>query len=207
MNNQISTPPGAFWDEKYAGEDYFYGTEPNRWLAAQAHRLTPGMAALSIADGEGRNGVWLAKQGLSVTTVDASTRAVAKAGALAAAQNVETTRIQADLTTWDWPVGQFDVCVSIFAHFRPGDREQVHGRLLAALKPGGLVMLEAYTPYQHIYKTGGPPFLEMLYTAYTLERDFAGTEILERAELTTDVREGSGHRGTASVVRFIARKI
>lgn len=198
--------PGRFWDGKYGADGFFYGTRPNAWLAAQAGRLRRGMQALSIADGEGRNGVWLAGQGLTVTAVDASALALAKARTLAEARGVEIELVHADLRHWDWPVARLDVGVSIFAHFPPGLRQSVHARLLAALRPGGIVILEAYSPYQRVYQTGGPKDLDLLYTAYRLRQDFAGAELLHLEEIVTELDEGAGHRGTSAVVRMIARR-
>jgi cyclopropane fatty-acyl-phospholipid synthase-like methyltransferase len=198
--------PGPFWDRKYADDDYFYGKTANAWLVSQAARLRPGMRALSIADGEGRNAVWLAGQGLAVTAVDASARAIAKAKALAAECDVTVDHVQADLTSWVWPEATFDVAVAIFAHFTPEHRPTIHHAMVDALVPGGLVLIEAYSPYQHLHRTGGPPDLDMLYTAWRLEQDFAGAEILELAEVTAELAEGRGHRGTSAVVRLVARK-
>lgn len=198
--------PGAFWDAKYAGAEYFYGTEANAWLRAQAERLAPGMAALAIADGEGRNGVWLAERGLAVTAVDVSPRALAKAAALARERGVAVELVEADLRSWAWPAERYDVAVAIFAHFAPEPRREIHRRLLRALRPGGLVILEAYSPYQRIYQTGGPADLDLLYTAYRLQQDFAGAEILHLEETLTELAEGSGHRGTSAVTRLLARR-
>jgi cyclopropane fatty-acyl-phospholipid synthase-like methyltransferase len=198
--------PGPFWDRKYAEDDYFYGTAPNAWLTSQARRLVPGMRALSVADGEGRNAVWLAGQGLAVTAVDASARAIAKARTLAADRHVTLDHVQADLTRWIWPTAAFDLAVAIFAHFTAKDRPAIHRAMLDALVPGGLVLIEAYSHYQHLHRTGGPPDLDMLYTAWRLEQDFAGAEILELAEVTTELAEGRGHNGTSAVVRLVARK-
>jgi cyclopropane fatty-acyl-phospholipid synthase-like methyltransferase len=198
--------PEQFWDRKYADDDYFYGTTANAWLTGQADRLRPGMRALSVADGEGRNAVWLAGQGLAVTAVDASARGIAKAQALAAARGVSVDHIQADLTRWAWPTAAFDIAVAIFAHFTPEHRPAIHRRMLDALVPGGLVLIEAYSPFQHLHRTGGPPDLDMLYTAWRLEQDFKGAEIQELAEVTTELREGRGHNGTSAVVRLVARR-
>jgi cyclopropane fatty-acyl-phospholipid synthase-like methyltransferase len=202
----MAEEPAAFWDRKYADDDYFYGREPNAWLVSQAGRLRPGMRALSVADGEGRNGVWLAGQGLEVTAVDASGNAVAKAKALAAVHGVAVSHVQADLRTWAWPVAAFDVTVAIFAHFTPEHRPAIHRAMLDALVPGGLVLIEAYSPYQHLHRTGGPPDLDMLYTAWRLAEDFAGAEIIEIAEVTTELQEGRGHSGRSAVVRLVARR-
>lgn len=202
----MAEAPGQFWDRKYAADDYFYGTAPNEWLTSRADRLRPGMRALSVADGEGRNSVWLAGQGLAVTAVDASARAIAKAQALAAERHVAVTHVQADLTRWAWPEAAFDVAVAIFAHFTPEHRPAIHRAMLRSLVPGGLVLIEAYSPYQHLHRTGGPPDLDMLYTAWRLREDFAGAEILELAEVTTELAEGRGHSGTSAVVRLVARR-
>jgi SAM-dependent methyltransferase len=198
--------PGAFWDQKYQGEGYFYGTEPNAWLTRQAHLLQPGMRALAVADGEGRNGVWLAGRGLQVTSVDASGRALAKARALAATHGVALTTIQADLRRWTWPDATFDAVIALFAHFRPDDRRQLHRAMLRALGSGGVLLLEAFSPYQLLYRTGGPPDLAMLYSAHRLREDFAEAEIVSLGEVVTGLAEGDGHLGPSALVRLIARR-
>jgi len=198
--------PARFWDAKYALDDYFYGTEPNAWLVGQKGHLRPGMRVLAVADGEGRNSVWLAGRGLEVTAVDASPKALAKAAALAEARGVALTRIAADLRDWDWPRASFDLVVAIFAHFRPADRPLIHRRMLEALIPGGRLLLEAYSPYQRLFDTGGPKDLDMLYTAHRLEADFAAAEIIHSCETKTTLDEGSGHQGRAAVTRLIARR-
>ena len=206
MVDQSKSDPGQFWDERFAGEEYYYGTEPNAWLASQAHRFQPGAGILAVADGEGRNGVWLAGQGHAVTAVDASAQALRKAGSLAQARGVTIELVQADLRHWDWPEGGFDGVVSIFAHFTPKLRPQLHGRMLRALKPGGLLLLQAYSPYQRIYQTGGPQELDLLYTAYRLQQDFQAAEILLLEEALCELAEGKGHHGTSAVVNLIARR-
>lgn len=198
--------PGAFWDAKYAGADYVYGTEANAWLRAQADLLGPGKSALAIADGEGRNSVWLAEQGLRVTAVDVSPRALAKAAALAQARGVAVELVEADLRSWIWPQDRFDVAVSIFAHFPSEVRRTIHSRLLRSLRRGGIVILEAYSPYQCIFQTGGPADLDLLYTAYRLQQDFADAEVLHLEETITELAEGTGHHGTSAVTRLLARR-
>lgn len=195
-----------FWDQRYAEPGYAYGTEPNAFLASQRHWLKPGMRALAVADGEGRNGVWLATQGLEVLSVDASAVGLAKARALARRRGVRIRTEQADLTRWDWPQAAFDVVAAIFIHFMPEHRTRMHRAMLAALAPGGLLILEAFTPRQLEYRSGGPPLREMLYTADMLRADFASAEILLLEETLTELHEGAYHRGTAAVVRLIARR-
>ncbi len=195
-----------FWDKRYAEEEYAYGTTPNDFLVAQKAHLRPGMSALSIGDGEGRNGVWLAEQGLAVTTVDYSREGVAKARRLARERGVEVHALCEDLTEWDWPEAAFDVVVAIFVHFPPHQRRAMHHAMLAALKPGGLLILEAYHKDQLDYGTGGPPSLEMLYTREELAEDFAGAEILGLEHKVREVHEGRHHHGTSSVLQLLARK-
>lgn len=210
MTEQHRSPGGtdaaAFWNAKFAATDYLYGTEPNAWLVSRSHLLSPGSSTLVIGDGEGRNGVWLASRGLDVTAVDASERGLAKAKALADERGVKVRQVLADLTGWAWPIAEFDAAVSIFVHFDRVSRPIVHRAMLAALKPGGRLLLEGYTPYQHLYRTGGPQDLDMLVTAWRLRQDFEGAEIVELEETEADLSEGHGHRGRSAVVRLIARK-
>lgn len=198
--------PAAFWDARFAGEDYWYGTEPNAWLVREARRLRPGGAVLVPADGEGRNGVWLARNGFRVTAVDVSARGLAKARRLAERQGVSLELEHADLRAWRWPEACFDGVVAIFAHFAPEIRAVLHRRMLEALVPGGLLLLEAYTPDQLRYGTGGPRDPTLLYRAAELRADFAAAELLLLEEVETVLAEGIGHRGRSAVVRLIARR-
>ncbi|MEZ5666257.1 MAG: class I SAM-dependent methyltransferase [Alphaproteobacteria bacterium] len=202
----LAEDPAGFWDQRYADSDYFYGTAPNAWLVTQKHRLKAGQAVLAVADGEGRNGVWLAEQGCKVTAVDASPKAQAKAAALAQKHGVGLTLHTTDLRSWDWPAGRFDVVVAIYAHFRRWDRPVIHAKMLQALVPGGLVLIQAFSPYQRLYQSGGPPDLDMLYSAYRLREDFRDADILELDETETTLDEGRGHRGRAAVTSLVARR-
>jgi SAM-dependent methyltransferase len=196
----------SFWDRRYDSPDYVYGTEPNRFLVSQQHRLKPGMRALAVADGEGRNGVWLAQQGLDVLAVDGSPVAIEKARRLAQARRVSLRFEVADLLAWTWPRAEFDLVVAIFIHFRPRDRARMHAAMAQAVKPGGLLIMECFTTTQLEYGTGGPPLREMLYTAEMLRADFHGMKILELEETVTELHEGLYHRGPAAVVRLVARR-
>jgi cyclopropane fatty-acyl-phospholipid synthase-like methyltransferase len=194
-----------FWNARYAEPGFAYGTEPNAFLVSQKHRLKPGMKALAVADGEGRNGVWLAQQGLEVLSVDASEVGLRKARELAKSRGVVIRTELADLTTRKWPEHEFDLVVAIFIHFLPEFRARMHAKMLQALKPGGFLIMEAFTPKQLEYKTGGPPAKEMLYTADMLRADFKGGEILQLEEILTGLNEGPYHRGTAAVIRLIVK--
>jgi cyclopropane fatty-acyl-phospholipid synthase-like methyltransferase len=197
---------GEFWNQRFAAAEYVYGTEPNAFLVSQQKYLQPGMRALAVADGEGRNGVWLAQQGLDVLSVDGSDVGLRKARELAAQRGVTIRTTLADLTTWTWPEDEFDVVAAVFIHFPPEHRARMHQKMLRALKPGGVLIMEVFTPAQLRYKTGGPPVKEMLYTAEMLRRDFSGGDILLLQETLTDLQEGPGHRGTASVARLVLRR-
>lgn len=195
-----------FWDDRYARDDYVYGTEPNAFLVRQRWRLERGMRVLAVADGEGRNGVWLAQQGMRVTSVDGSAVGLQKALKLALARGVTLHTACADLRTWDWPVDAFDAVAAVFIHFPPADRAAMHRAMLDAVRPGGLVLMEAFRPEQLALGTGGPPLREMLYDAPTLRADFAEAEILELEEVETDLDEGPFHAGRAATIRMVAAR-
>lgn len=197
----------AQWNERFAGEDYWFGTGPNAFLVSQHERFKPGQKALAVADGEGRNGVWLARQGLEVMSVDLSPKGVEKAQRLAARYGVTINAVCADLETWDWGVPRFDVVVAIFIQFaRPRFRDLIFRRMVDVLNPGGLVLLEGYRPEQVAYGTGGPRDLEHLYTEALLRASFAEMEILYLAEYDAELHEGSRHRGISALIDLVARK-
>lgn len=190
------------WNEKYAVDHYLYGTDPNDFLREHAGRLPIG-DILSIGDGEGRNSVYLATRGQNVTAVDGSSVALAKAHRLAAEHGVSVGFIEADLADYAIEAAAWDGVVSIFCHVPPDLRRSLHGRLAAGLKPGGVLILEAYTPAQIGKGTGGPPVAEMTMSAETLRAEFPGIEFERLVELEREVIEGSGHTGTGAVVQAI----
>ncbi|MHB8742903.1 MAG: SAM-dependent methyltransferase [Sulfuricaulis sp.] len=192
-----------FWDQRFSGADYTYGTEPNAFLVSQKQYCQRGMQAIAVADGEGRNGVWLAQQGLDVLSVDGSKVGLHKAQELARRRGVSIRTEWAELTTWKWPEQKFDLVAAIFIHFPPEHRARLHKKMLGALKPGGILIMEAFTPAQLQYKTGGPGARELLYTAEMLRQDFIEAKILQQQEVLTELAEGVGHRGQAAVVRLV----
>ncbi len=195
------------WNERFGGAGYFYGTEPNAFLAAQAHLLQAGQSALSVADGEGRNGVWLAEQGLNVLAVDFSDKALEKSRRLAASRSVTLETELADVHAWNWGENRFDVIVAIFIQFASSqERPALHRAIQQALKPGGLLLLQGYTPKQLEYRTGGPSNIDNLYTAVDLRRDFGAMEILQLREHDSEISEGPGHSGLSALVDLVARK-
>ncbi|NLF55890.1 MAG: class I SAM-dependent methyltransferase [Thauera phenolivorans] len=199
----------AVWSARYhaAGEEYVFGTEPNHFLARHTELLSRGTTALSVADGEGRNSVWLAEQGLQVTATEISSVALEKARRLAAGRHVEVDFELADAIEWDYPEAAFDFVVAIFIQFAaPEERAVIFAGMQRALKPGGYLLLQGYTPKQLEYRTGGPSALEQLYTEAMLREAFAGLEIIELREYEEVMQEGPGHRGPSALIGLIARK-
>lgn len=198
----------AFWSGRFrdAGDDYLFGTAPNRFLAEQAVLLPSGGRVLSVADGEGRNSVWLAEQGLKVTAVEVSPVGVEKARRLAAERAVEVDFVVADVFDWAWPEAAFDVVAAIFVQFAgPAERKQLFAAMRRALKPGGLLLLQGYTPKQLEYGTGGPPALEHLYTEALLREEFKAMAVLSLREYEDDLAEGAAHRGRSALIGLVAR--
>jgi len=194
------------WETRYAASGYLFGTEPNLFLKAQAQRLPASGTALAVADGEGRNGVWLAEQGLDVLAIDFSPTALGKARDLAQQRGVKLKTEVADLMTWRWPPSAFDVIAAIFTHFAGAERDTFFAGLKSALKPGGLLLLQAYRPEQLGYRTGGPPEAERTYTRTILEDafgDFSGLEIREHDSV---ISEGSAHVGMSALIDLVGKK-
>jgi SAM-dependent methyltransferase len=197
----------AQWDTRYSGAGYLFGQAPNAFLASQTARLQPGQSALAVADGEGRNGVWLAEQGLDVLSVDASTAAQEKARHLAEVRGVRFRLELADLSEWAFPEAAFDVIAAIFIQFAAPDlRTVLFGRMKQALRPGGLLLLEGYRPEQLQYGTGGPPYVENLYTEAMLREAFGDFEILRLDSYDAVIEEGSAHKGLSALIDLVARK-
>ncbi|KYC43375.1 SAM-dependent methyltransferase [Scytonema hofmannii PCC 7110] len=195
------------WNQRYSSSEYFFGQQPNEFLRSQSYRLRPGQKVLAIADGEGRNGVWLASLGLDVLSIDISPIALEKAQRLAASQGVTITTEVADLATWDWAVERFDCVVAIFIQFAGSDlRTHIFEQIQASLKTGGLLLLQGYTPKQLEFKTGGPPYIENMYTAQLLQESFHNMEILHLVEHDAILSEGVGHNGMSALVDLVCRK-
>ena len=192
------------WDQRYSEDQYAYGTEPNEFLAAYASKLKG--PALCLAEGEGRNGVFLATLGLQVTGIDSSEIGLAKAQKLAQSKKVSIETIVADLSDFDLGENAYQSIVSIFAHFPRDLRRSLYARCLKALQPGGIFLLEAYTEEQLSFGTGGPKDRDMLVTLDSLKEDFQGCEIELLQRIERQVVEGTYHTGLASVAQFIARK-
>ncbi len=193
------------WNDRYSSGHYIYGTEANVFLAENVNRLPRGNI-LCVAEGEGRNAVFLARQGYNVTAVDGSEVAREKALKLAAKHKVNINYIVADLTSFDLGIEQWDGVVSIFCHLPPALRQSVHQRLCRALKPGGVLLLEAYTPNQLKYATGGPKDEAMMMSVPLLEKELKPLHFQHLLELKRNIVEGTGHTGDGAVVQAIAIK-
>jgi 2-polyprenyl-3-methyl-5-hydroxy-6-metoxy-1,4-benzoquinol methylase len=199
--------PRQTWDARFAGDEYIFGTAPNAFLAAQRPRLAAGQRALSVADGEGRNSVWLARQGLAVSAFDIAPRGVAKARALAERAGVAVDYHVASVEDWPWTPEAFDVAAAIFVQFAaPALREKMFAGILQTLKPGGWLLLQGYTPRQLEYRTGGPPRAEHLYTPELLQQAFAGHEIVELRSHDTVLAEGTQHAGLSALIDCVVRR-
>ena len=194
------------WDERYAAGGFQFGEAPNDYLRSQAWRLRPRMRAVVPGDGEGRNGVWLAEQGLAVTSLDWSPVGVAKAEALAARRGVRLDAVVADVARWGWPDAAFDLAAWIYLHLPPADRAAACAGVARALGPGGLLVLECFTPAQQGRRSGGPKDPALLWSREVVEAEFPGFTILELTEGTVLLDEGPRHQGPAEVVRGVLRK-
>ncbi|MDH5218343.1 MAG: class I SAM-dependent methyltransferase, partial [Gammaproteobacteria bacterium] len=175
------------WNERYATDEWLFGTEPSEFLVEHKHLFTSGQKVLAIGDGEGRNGVWLAKQDLEVTTLDIAENAVDKAQRLAKREGVNIEALCQDIVTWDWPSQYFDAVVSIFVHLPPHDRRFINSRIVNCLKPSGLFFLEAYHKKQIEYATAGPTDSDMLYDEKELLNEFSTMEVLHISTQETEI--------------------
>jgi SAM-dependent methyltransferase len=197
----------ATWNRRYAEDGYLFGAEPNAWLREHAGVWAAGSRVLSVADGEGRNGVWLAQRGLAVDAFDISEVAVGKARRLAAERGVEVAFEVADTETFAWPEACYDGVAAIFVQFAdPAQRERLFARIVRSLGPGGTLVLQGYTPKQLEYRTGGPPYASHLYTEALLREAFAALEIVELRSYEADIAEGTGHRGRSALIGLVARR-
>jgi SAM-dependent methyltransferase len=207
----MGTPdsPRAFWEARYAdaGTDFVFGQAPNDFLVREAHRLPEGCRVLSVADGEGRNSVFLAQQGHRVDALEFAPSAIAKARALAAERHVTLGVIEADAFEWDWPRERYDAVVAIFVQFAPpAQRARLFEHMLRALVPDGLLLLQGYTPQQLVHGTGGPSAVENLYTEQMLLEAFSAHELVLMRTHESVIEEGAGHSGLSALVDMVVRK-
>lgn len=193
----------GYWDSLYQRAEYAYGTDPSPFLVAQSFRLRRGMKALVPGDGEGRNSVWLASQGLEVDAIEASRRGIQKARFLAMQQQVSLAFHCCDLLDYPWSREKFDVLVSIYVHLPPHTRPTIHRNFALSLKPRGLLILEAF---RGVLDETAAQFDPCLFSAELLRGDFADLEIIELRETTASMNDGFMHQGSADVVMLLARR-
>jgi SAM-dependent methyltransferase len=195
------------WEARFAAPEYVFGKEPNYFLASCRTLLPSSGRVLTVADGEGRNGVWLAEQGLDVLSIDFSPAAQQKARALAAERHVNVAFQHGDVHTWNYPAAAFDVVVEIFTQFSsPAERARKWAGMRRALKRGGLLIIQGYTPKQLEYGTGGPKQRENFYTRAMLEHAFGDFCELKITEEEREIYEGTSHGGMSALISFTARK-
>lgn len=200
--------PREFWDSRFAEIDCLYGQLPNAWLYECAISLPPhGGRVLCAAEGQGRNALWLAKQGCEVHVVDISAVALEQLERRARQLGLPITCEQADLANWIAEPESYDAALLIFAHFPPAVRKHVHTQVQRALKPRGWLVLEAFSPEQLGLTSGGPRNPAWLYSAEMIAGDFAGMQIASLSQIRIRLDEGPGHQGEAAVVRLLARRI
>lgn len=205
MTDDAPGTPRQRWEQRYGADEYVFGTEPNDFLREHVGDLPPGRV-LCLAEGEGRNAVFLAGAGFEVAGIDLTEAGVAKTRRLAASRGVVVDARQGDLADADLGTACWQAIVSIFAHTPPAVRRRVHRSVVEALAPGGVLLLEAYTPDQIGRGTGGPPTPDLTPTLVQLRDELAGLELLHAVELVRPVLEGPGHTGPGAVVQVIARK-
>lgn len=194
------------WDQRYRDPEYYYGTAPNEFLREQVGALPAGGRVLCIGDGEGRNGVFLAERGCTVTSLDASAAGLAKAERLARERGVHLSTLHADLEQYAIGAGAWDAVVSIWCHLPPPLRRRVHGAIVAGLRAGGVAIIVAYTPAQLAFASGGPRERELLPTLAELSCELAPLVLEHAIEHQRLVSEGRAHQGLSAVVEVVARQ-
>jgi SAM-dependent methyltransferase len=199
--------PAKTWNQRFAQDEFLFGTAPNGWLRDHAGVWRANERVLCVADGEGRNSVWLAGCGYTVDAFDIAEMGVAKARRFAADKKVTVNFSVADCDTFEWPQAAYDGVAAIFVQFAdPAVRERLFANIVSCLKPGGTLILQGYTPKQLEYRTGGPSILSHLYTKELLRKSFAELDIQVLREYEADVQEGNGHRGRSALVGLVARR-
>ncbi|MEL7116319.1 MAG: class I SAM-dependent methyltransferase [Pseudomonadota bacterium] len=195
------------WNTRYESEDYLFGTAPTPFVTRHAAHLPEAADLLAVADGEGRNSVWLAQQGHQVSAFDISDNALAKAQRLAEAADVTVSFVRAGIDDWDWQAPRYDAIAAIFIQFMgPEPRAALFQRFDRVLRPGGVLLLHGFAPRQVGYGTGGPPHVEKMYTLDLLRQSFPDYAVLAEADYDEEISSGRGHNGVAGLIDFVAQK-
>lgn len=196
-----------FWDEKFNKKEFIYGLEPNEFLKTKLSKFDQSSKILFPCEGEGRNSVFAAKLGFNVFAFDSSIIGKQKALNLAKQENVEVNYQLDDANNIEYPENDFDIIASIYAHFPIDVRKSIHHKFIQWLKPGGIIIIEAFNPKQINLDSGGPKKLEMLYDTELLKNDFVSMEIQTLEETEAILNEGLLHKGKAELIRFVAKKL
>lgn len=194
------------WNDRYSGNEFYYGTEPNDFLKASVPHILPRGKVLCLAEGEGRNAVYLASLGFLVTAVDQSAEGLKKLNILAEKHAVKVDTLVADLDDFKILESHWDAIVSIWCHVPPKLRHKLHADIVKGLKSDGVLILESYHPRQLEFKTGGPPVAELMMTRENLEIELKGLNFKVLHEIERDVQEGKGHSGMSAVTQCLARR-
>ncbi len=198
--------PKERWSQRFETKEYIFGEMPNKYLVSQRSQLKSGKV-LAIADGEGRNGVWLAEQGLQVDSFDFIESAVTKAQKLASSRGVEVNAMCSDWQSFDWKPSEYDNVVGIFFQFvEPEGRAEIFKKIDQVLKPGGVLILQGYSTKQMDYNTGGPGKIDHLYDADLLRNSFKNYEVIDLQVYEAEIHEGTAHKGMSGLVGYVARK-
>ena len=196
------------WDTRYGSSDeFYYGTEPNDFLKTNAKVISPGGEVLCLAEGEGRNAVFLATLGFNVTAVDGSAVGLSKMNRLARAKQVSVKQVVSDLGDYKIEPSSWDGIVSIWCHVPRELRKRLHRAVVSGLCPGGVFILESYHPRQLGFKTGGPPDASLMMMLSDLREELSGLELVVDREIEREIHEGKGHSGMSAVVQVIGRKV
>lgn len=193
------------WNQRYNSKDYAYGIKPNDFLVEFAYNIPPGNV-LCLAEGEGRNATYMASRGHKVLAVDSSSVGLKKAQSLAKHKSVSINIVESDLTLFDIKSESWDIIISIFCHLPKDISKQLHKKVITGLKPGGIFLLEAYTPLQLEFNTGGPKDIDLLYDLKSLKNELAGLDFTHAVETVREIYEGRLHVGKGSVVQIVAQK-
>ncbi len=206
-DNALLSDPAQTWNARFTSDGYVFGTEPNHWLQRHAANWKVGARILCVADGEGRNSVWLAQQGHRVDAFDISEVGVAKAQRLASMNQVSVNFSVATCDDFAWPENCYDGVAAIFIQFAdPAMRTRLFQNIVRSLKPGGSLILQGYTPKQLDYGTGGPKVIANLYTLAMLRDSFAELNIHVLVEYESELSEGDGHKGRSALIGFFGTK-
>ncbi|MED1567808.1 class I SAM-dependent methyltransferase [Bacillus paramycoides] len=195
-----------FWDDRFKSDEYFYGEEPNTFIQEQAFRLVNHNKVIAFAEGEGRNAVFLTRQGHEVIAIDYSEGGLEKTKKLAVKHNVKVHTKKVDLLADSLPANEFDAAIMVFGHFHTDNQRMILNKMIHTIKPGGLIMIEVYSKQQLNYGTGGPKDIDMLYDPIDILTWCEGHEVIHFFNGEQERIEGKGHTGLAHVIQVVIRK-